>query len=685
MSKKVKIKGKLRLFLNLLLILGIVLAIFDVFAFIFMLPAGLVIAIFLVIYFGLFFIFWNYIKSEYIQELVSFATEYGQVQKCILDDFELPYALLDDKGKILWSNKAFEELVMNVKGFRKGIMSVFPEVTRDKLPLETSKSEVEIEFEARAFLAKMRKIEVSDMVPGSDFAEMDDNHLIGFYLFDETALKYALQEIDDQSLAVGLIYIDNFDELIEKQEKDVFSSILPGLIDRTINKSFTSVDGIVRKIEKDKFFIILRKKSLSQLKERRFDILDEIKNASTNLGIKATASLSIGIGLDGDSFTKNSELARAAIDLAMGRGGDQAVIKTPESISIFGGKNQKLEKNTRVKARSKAEGIREILENKDMVFVMGHSNPDVDSFGAQVGMACVAKKLNKKIYLVLDKISPSMQSTVDLYLDSMESPEDIIIRSSEALEKITDHSTLVVVDTNTPDRTECAELVQKSKSLIVIDHHRQTEKGFDNPALSYVEPYASSTCEMIAEVLQYIDNGVKLKGYEADIMYYGIVMDTNSFTSKTGVRTFEAAAYLRRSGADVTRVQSLNKEDFTHYINKVNSLKNAFIYKKEFAIAVSECENPKDATVVCAQIADDLLKIKDIKASFAFTEIEGGVSLSLRASEEVNVQIIAEKFGGGGHGNAAGAQFMGKSKDDIDGLISQLEQTLDEMAENNEI
>ena len=593
---------------------------------------------------------------------------------------DLPHALLDRKGKIVWTNEEFDRVIDNDRCFGKDIESFFPEIDEEALPVELHESEVQISYEGREFRCNIKKINIDGMVQNSQFIEATDEeeYLYGIYLFDETALKIALKEIDDQSIAVGMIYIDNYEEALENVE-DVRSSLLLALVDRKITQYVSSLDGILKKTEKDKYLLILRKKSLEELKEAKFDILEEIKTVS--IGNERPITLSIGIGLGGLSYSQNSEFARAAIDLALGRGGDQAVVKVPGSVQYFGGKSQQTEKNTRVKARVKAQALREILINKDQIFVMGHRIADVDSFGSAVGVYCIARALDKKAYIVMNDITPSLQPIVNLF-GNKETYPDMVISSETALQIVGNNAALVVVDNNKPSITDCPELLKHSKAIVVLDHHRQGEETIDNASLSYVEPYASSACEMVAEILQYVDEGVKLSGIEADTLYSGIMIDTNNFMTKTGVRTFEAAAFLRRSGADVTRVRKLFREDASEYLAKAKTIKDTTIYRNDYAIAVCDAKECQSPTIVAAQTANELLNIKGVKASFVFTDYQDKIFLSARSIDELNVQVVTEKLGGGGHMNVAGAQFEGIT---IEEAADLLKKTLDSMIENEEI
>lgn len=426
--------------------------------------------------------------------------------------------------------------------------------------------------------------------------------------------------------------------------------------------------------------VILRKKSVALLRENKFDLLDDVK--TVNIGNEMAVTISIGIGLDGLSYAQNYEFARNAIDLALGRGGDQAVIKTPDNTIYFGGKSQQVEKNTRVKARVKAQALREIISSKDQVLIMGHRLADADSFGAAVGIYRIARILDKKAHIVLNDVSTSIKPMVDLFMDHEDDEENMIIGSQQSLEYAGSGTVLVVVDVNKPSITECPELLRMCKSIVVLDHHRQGTEIIENATLSYVEAYASSTCEMVSEILQYIGESIRISPEEADCMYSGIMIDTNNFMSKTGVRTFEAAAFLRRNGADVTRVRKLFREDAIEYKAKADAVSQAEIYRNAFAISTCSSEDIQSPTIVGAQAANELLNIRGVKASFILTEYQNQIFVSARSIDEINVQIIMERMGGGGHLNTAGCQLSGIS---ISEGIGILKTTLDKMIEEGDL
>ena len=683
MKQKLKLKGKLQTFVHATLLLGLLLVAVDIWIYSIDVKAGVVLSGFVVFYLIMSLILVSFNKNILMNEMISFATQYGQIQKKLLRDLELPSALLDETGRVVWTNRLFEETIHKPKGYNKDIRMVFPAITKDKLPKETAElAEVSFSFEEKEFTARMRRIPLADMVENSDIFESEEKYegfLVALYLFDETALQLALRENDNQSLCVGLLYIDNYEEVLESVE-EVRRSLLMALIERKLNKYFASYDGIVKKMEKDKFFVIIRKQSLRRLKENRFDLLEDVK--TVNIGNDMSVTLSMGIGSDGMTYAQNYEFARTSIDLALGRGGDQVVIKSPEGVSYFGGKSQQLEKNTRVKARVKALALKEIISAKDKVLVMGHSNTDVDSFGAAVGIYRIAKTLGRSAYIVVNSVNHTIQPWVDAFNERLEKEEIVIVSNAQALELADNNTVLVVVDVNKPSYTECPELLKHCRSVVVLDHHRQGEEVIENATLSYVEPYASSACERVAEIMQYVEDGIKVKSVEADCLYAGIVVDTSNFVAKAGVRTFEAAAFLRRNGADVTRVRKMFREEANDYRAKADAVSQAKIFMNEYAISVCQVDNVSSPTVVGAQAANELLNILGIKASFVFTEYNDTIYISARSIDELNVQVVMEKLGGGGHINVAGAQMKDVS---VEEACEKLKATLKEMKEQGEL
>ena len=682
MKNSVKLKGRMKSYLQSSLYLGFLLIAVDVLIYFIDIRAGLVLSCFILFYLAIVLSLMFYNKPIIINELISFATQYGQIQRRLLRDLDLPHALLDENGKIIWTNIAFEKAVDKEKGYRKSITSLFPSITKDRLPgnIEEDEVEFDVDYEGYNYIARLKKISLKEMAENSDIIEAKgyDGYLIALYLFDETALKIALQEVDDQSLAVGLIYLDNYEEALESVE-EVRRSLLIALIDRKVNKYIAALDGICRKMKKDKYLVIMKKKSVSVLQENRFDLLEDVK--TVNIGNEMAVTLSIGVGLSGLTYAQNYEFARNAIDLALGRGGDQAVMKMPENVIYYGGKSQQIEKSTRVKARVKAQALKEIISIKDEIYVMGHRLGDTDSFGASVGIYRIAKTLGKQAHIVLNDVTASMQPMVDMFRDNSEYEDNMIISGTQALEMIGGNAVLVVVDVNKPSITECPDLLKHCNSIVVFDHHRQGSEVIENATLSYIEAYASSTCEMVSEILQYTSDTLRLRPEEADCLYAGIMIDTDNFMAKAGVRTFEAVAFLRRNGADVTRVRKLFRDDAIEYKTKADAVSQAEIYRKSYAITICRGEHVQSPTIVGAQAANELLNIKGIKASFVLTEYNGKIYISARSIDEANVQVVMERMGGGGHMNVAGCQL----ECDISDGIAIIKRTLDTMIEEGEL
>lgn len=614
-------------------------------------------------------------KKNILQQYIDFATNYGQVQKQMLKEHVIPYAVLDENCRMTWMNDAFKSVTKAESAYSKSITGIIPSVTRELLEKVEGSFDMLIKLEERSYRVEIRKFDFQE------FASQEagfDGFLYGIHLIDVTELHGYIKALDDTQMVAGLIYIDNYDETFETIET-VKRSMVAALIDRKINQYLESADGIVKRIEKDKYYIVFKKKYLSKLCEDKFSLIEDVR--AINLGNDSQATLSIGIGFNPDGYVATMEYSRMAIDLALGRGGDQVVVKEPNKISYFGGNVKTVEKTTRVKARVKAHALREIIESKDNVVIMGHKIADVDSFGAAVGIYKACEVLNKKAHIVLNEITSSVRPMVDTFLQKEEYPLDMFVTSAEAVEIVTAATAVVVVDVNKPSYCECSEILGMTKTLVVLDHHRQGEEVIENPVLYYVEPYASSACEMVAEILQYFAESIKIKNNEADCMYAGIMIDTNNFTSKAGVRTFEAAAYLRRCGADVTRVRKMFRNDIESYKAKADVISRAELYQG-FAISVCKTENISSPTIVGAQAANELLNILGVKASIVITDYNGTMYLSARSIDEVNVSRMMERLGGGGHGGQAGAQLMGYTAEEA---IQTVKKLIDDMLVEGDI
>ena len=677
-NKNMRLKGQLRMYMQWPLIMTILLLAMNIWMYMTDQKAGLTMTVFVIIYAVIVGLLYFYNRSLILADLIQFSTQYKGIQNTLLKELTVPYAIILEDGHILWKNDRFSEIV---DGREKFIQKIIPELNKGIFPKDDeTRNELEITYKERDYQVELRRISLEGFSESERMLQIpkEKEYFIALYMRDVTELNSYIRENEDQRLIAGLIYIDNYDEVMESVE-EVRQSLLVALIDRKINKYINDVDGIVKKLENDKYFFVVKKESYRKFEADKFSLLEEVKQV--NIGNARSATLSIGLGLNTATYALSYNYARMAIDLALARGGDQAVIKDCKGITYFGGKKEQTAKNTRVKARVKAEALREFIVAKDQVIVMGHKISDPDSFGACMGIYRAAVALEKKAHIVINDVSTSIKPLYDEIAQSSVYGKDIFLTSGEALDYISDSAMVVVVDTNKPQMTECPELLKRSKTIAVLDHHRQSSTVIDNAVLSYIEPYSSSTCEMVAEVLQYIVDDIKVPSIEADCLYAGIMIYTRNFMNRTGVRTFEAAAYLRRCGADITRVRKMFRDDMESYRAKAEAMRMAEVYREQYAIA--EC--PSDIaspTVLAAQTANELLDINGIKASFVLTVYNGRIFLSARSIDEVNVQIIAEKLGGGGHINSAGAQF---EHTNVKEAIEALKVTIDQMIEEGDI
>lgn len=682
MKRGLKLKGMLRLYLKWPLFLSILFIIMDIQLFVINRRIGVIGAVYCVIFILITLILNFFGKKGIRRDLVQFAENYGKMQMNMIKEMDIPYAVLSEEGQLLWGNNKFLQVIVNKKAARRSITNIFPEITQNILPKLPEPKEAHVQAGERYYRCVMNLIVDSGSSVGGEeelaFDQMlDTKRIIAMCLYEETEVINLEKVREAENLVVGLLYIDNYDELIDSID-EVRQALTMALIDRKVNKYMQSIDAISKKLEKDKFFFAFKQKYLDGLMSSRFSILEEIRNI--NLGNDQSATISIGIGVGKGTYMERYEWARGAMDLALGRGGDQAVVKNGEKEQFFGGKRVQIERNTRVKARVKAHVLKELIEGKERVVVMGHSIGDVDSFGACVGIYRIAKTLNRKAHIVVDEVNSSVKPIMERFY-SKDYESDLLIDGEEAKELVDESTLLVIVDVNKGSYTECPDLIDMAQSVVVIDHHRQAGDAITKALLFYIEPYASSACEMVAEISQYIGNGLRLRPAEAEAMYAGIMIDTNYFTDKAGVRTFEAMAYLRRSGADVVRVRKLFREDINEYKIKAAAIQDTELYLGEYAIAESLAEGVESPTVLGAKIANSLLDINGVKASFVLTKYNGKIYISARSIDELNVQVMMERLGGGGHINMAGAQLKDMSMEEAKAIIRE---TIDNMITEGE-
>ncbi len=685
MSKKSKatITGNLNKYLKWPLVYCVILTVLTIILFFINIIAGIISAVVLGMMVVLTAVLLSNAREEIKEKLVDYGSQYSQVQKKMLNEMDVPYAVFDVSGKMMWGNKAMIGL-LGENVVKKNVYHIFPDLSGEAVfPDHIGKKSIDIEFEQKLFRADLNRFRVDEMRKDNHEVSMDtpEYDLVSMFLIDQTDIKSLRRENQDLHLVAGIIYVDNYDEAMNSIE-DVRRSLLSALIERKIMKYMQAHDAIINKTEKDKYTFVVSHKHMAAIQSSRFSILDEVREI--NLGNEMSVTLCIGIGMNAISYQQSFIWAQNAIDLALGRGGDQAVVKSGDKISYYGGKTKSVERGTRVRARVKAHALKQIIEGKDQVLIMGHKIGDVDSFGSSIGVYRTAKALNKPAHIVINDVTTSVRPIINAFRDNPDYEPDMFVKSSEALNLINMETALVVVDVNRPTYTEEPLLFNHTKTVVVIDHHRQSSESIENPVLSYIEPHSSSACEMVAEILQYVGDGVKMKSIEADALFAGIMIDTNNFSQKTGVRTFEAAAYLKKTGADITRVHMAFRDSMEIYRARAEAVRNASS-EDEMAYAICSAKGLESPTIVGAQVANELLNITGIRASFVFTKMKDTVYISARSMEGedgMNVQLVMERIGGGGHSTIAGAQLQNVSENEA---IAKVKATIAEMKKEGAI
>lgn len=666
--------------------------------------------------------------------LIDFAGSFENTSAGFLNDMSTPAAILDTGGKVLWSNTSFKSDFSGTNS--SNIQTVFPDITKEITSSLQEASLIHSTFGDRKYVIEMVPSVITSadgsfdaLLSAREEDELDkegdgveerltdavnpltgeDNHtaalkaggtqthrdtyispeeddkapdgkqVIFINVTDETGYVKYKKAYKDSRPCEGIIQLDNYDEALASVD-EVRQSLLMALVDRRISGYVNSFNGIVKKLEKDKYFFFINEGNLQKMIEDDFSILDDVK--TIKIGNDMFVTLSIGVGKSGKDLNENYEFARAAIEFALGRGGDQAVLKDRDEVIFFGGKTKAQEKYARVKARVKAQALRDLLNTCDKLLIMGHKNADVDSLGAAVGFWRIATTFGKKANIVIGKPNGSLRPIYDRFIESGKYPDDLFISGEEALKRLDDQTMVAVVDVNRPSITEEPLLLKHAGNITVVDHHRSTAEVIENAVLTYIEPYASSACEMISEIIQYMGVNIELTSLEADAMYGGIIIDTQNFVNQTGVRTFEAAAFLKRAGANITRVRKLFRDSYNDYRAKAETIDKAEIYRGQFAFSICNAEGTDSPTVIGAQAANSLLEIDGIKAAVVFTPYQGKIYVSARSIDDVNVQVMMEKIGGGGHMSVAGAQLINTTPEEA---VERVRGVVDMMIEKGDI
>lgn len=558
----------------------------------------------------------------------------------------LPICIISLNGKMFWFNNKFKELLQgysdeleNIEEFVEG----FPLNLMDGNK-EGTLNNIEIPGTGRTFNVLYYELEEG---------RFGEGHSYVCYWNENTAFVTLRNKYNEERPITMLIQIDNYDEISEKLELGEKSSMV-AQIEKILNKYATEMNGFVLKYDNHKFLMMIENKFLEKLEEKKFCMLDDVKSIKGTNDFNFT--LSIGTGAMARNLTQLLEYSKGALDLALGRGGDQVVVKRTNSVKFYGGKSKAVEKRTKVRARIISYALRQIIDQSSNVIIMGHRVGDMDSLGAAIGLYSIARSRGKKPYIVLNKVNHALKNMYERMKKEEGHYIESIITTEKAMELADQNSLLVVLDTHRKSYTEAPELLDKIDKVVLIDHHRRSEEYIENTLLDYIEPYASSTCELVAELIQYMEDHIKLTKFDADALMAGIVVDTNSFTFKTGIRTFEAAAFLKGKGADNVEVKELFNESIDFMKKKTEIIEKSEIIFDDVAVSYID-EYSDDSNVVAAQCADELLTIKGVRASFVLVRNKDYINISGRSLGEVNVQVILEYLGGGGHLNMAGAQI----------------------------
>ncbi len=595
--------------------------------------------------------------NEYLEDLFLSS---DSISKDFIVNSVLPLAILKEEDTIIWYNNRFADIFYDdgpAESSVKALIKSFPGIRCDGEEINEM-----VEFEGKFYNLLGTKLKVS---------ANEEKYYSLIYFIDVTDKEAYKKELEDKELVIAKIVIDNYDEAISKLTESQ-RAVLTADTDKHIYSWAQNTHAVIKKQERDKYNFYFEKKYLSDYLKRDFEKLREFVPVVEEDEIHLT--FSIGVGHGGDSLHENEEFSTASIDMALGRGGDQVVIKNKNGFSYHGGVSKEVEKRSRVRSRVVALALKELMESKNNIVVMGHSNADMDALGSALGIVRAARTVNKNAYIVIDEVNPSIKEIVDA-MEGEEEYRDVFINQYQADSYLANDGMLILVDAHRKALFPYEDLIGSAAALVVIDHHRKSPDFIDSTTLSYHEPYASSTSELVTELLQYMGEKIKLTPIECKALYAGMLIDTRNFTFKTGVRTFEAASYLRRSGLDTADARELVKCDLKTYKIRSEIINNAEIYKNNIAISRYVGEEIKDTTVI-AQAADELINIKGITTTFVIY-FDGEFSrISARSVGNINVQVIMEKMGGGGHQLAAGTKIEGS---DVFAVMEELKKNIDEV------
>ena len=609
----------------------------------------------------IFYLTYSEIKNkneETIKHIENLNENFDSLTKEAIFDMPFPLVVTDEKAKILWYNTPFINLFNEKSVLDRDLENLVKDIDISNIIGRNGANTLPIEINKRSFSVYTNVVE--------NKSEKSDGKSVLLYFVDNTAYKNLKDKYNSEYPIIAKIEVDNFSEAVSSAPSEI-RPLLIAEIDSTISQYFEEYDALVRKMDEDLYLVVMTYKSLTILKDKRFDILDDLRDL--NKGNSIPITLSIGVSSFGLNFKDAYLEADSSLDLALGRGGDQAVVKVDDNYAFFGGKSKAVEKRNKVKARVIGEALKQLIDRSENVYIMGHQNPDMDAIGAAIGCLRATLNRNKEGFIVLEKSNPSIDNLIDRMKEEEPELYAKVISRETAMNTIKHSSLIILVDNHKPSFTEYPDLLKATGQIVVIDHHRRGKEFVENPVLTYVEPYASSTCELITEMLTYMSDDLNLTHFEADALMSGIVVDTKNFSFQTGVRTFEAASVLKRAGANMLKVKALFQDDFDTMLYRADVIHNTKIIHDNIAVSRFEKE-AKNSVLVAAQAADALLDINGIDASFVLTINDGKTHISGRSrGEVVSVQLILEKIGGGGHLNMAGAQVDTTDLDEAEKIL----------------
>lgn len=599
-------------------------------------------------------------KNKEVNKYIELLSEdFETAAKHAIFNMPFPLVIIDEKGSITWYNTPFLDMIIEEDILNVRIYDLIPGFNIEELLKKEENEPKKIEYDDKSYLVYPNFVDSKKTASTS-------SKLIILYWVDYTVYFDLERQYNDERTIVSLIYIDNYDD-VKNNTPDINRPLLIAEIDKMINEYFVSqYNGLVRKYENDKYVILIEHDDLEKIQEKKFDILDDIREL--NIGNTLPITLSIGVSATGQDLNESHNNAKAAIDIALGRGGDQAVLNKEGAYEFYGGKSKALEKRNKVRARVIGHALRQLIDQADNIFVMGHKNPDMDSIGSAIGVIRGVKNRGKNGYIILNGENPSITNICDKMRAEQPELSDLLIITEKAKDLVSSNSLMIMVDNHKPSFTEAPELLDLVTKIVVIDHHRRGAEFVIDPVLTYLEPYASSTSELVTEILSYMSDNINLTKFEAEALLSGITVDTNKFSFQTGVRTFEAASILKRAGADTTSVRQLFRDDYDTFLYKAEVISSSKIVFDNIAIGRLE-RDIENGLLIAAQSSNELLDIKGVEASFVLTYSNDRIHISGRSLGRVSVQIIMEKLGGGGHLSSAGTQIMGVSMDQAEEML----------------